>query len=269
MPRTDAELEKRFTDEQIAILEKLNRRDREHLVRAEPRVPGLVVPATWESGETRYSPLPSSYPGAEAPPKLIVVDQPLQAFGAYEYDRLVRWGPVSTGRRQTPTPSGRFNLTWKAKSRVSTDNDAWLLKWYFNFINERGVSFHQFDLPGYAASHACVRLLERDATWLYEWGDQWVLDATGRSVVQPGTPVVIVGAPVYDGPPPWTLVSGAPPALTPQPRPAPAARTHGRRGTAPPGRYGGDRASSRDARSADRTADPTAVPMPCASDRSR
>jgi hypothetical protein len=124
-------------------------------------------------------------------------------IGAYEQGRLVRWGPVSTGRRETRTPSGAFHLTWRSKGRNSTDNAAWFLPWYFNFHNERGISFHQFDLPGYPASHACVRLLERDATWLYGWGDQWTLDEAKRRVVTPGTPVLIIGEYDYGSPPPW------------------------------------------------------------------
>ena len=60
-------------------------------------------------------------------------------------------------------------------------------------MNERGVSFHLFDLPGYPASHACVRLLLRDAQWLYGWGEQWKLDETKRKVTTPGTPVVVLG----------------------------------------------------------------------------
>jgi hypothetical protein len=117
----------------------------------------------------------------------------MQAFGAYEFGRLVRWGPVSTGRKDTPTPIGIFNLTWKAKQRRSTDNEQWLLRWYFNFVNARGVSFHEFDLPGYPASHACVRMLQRDAEWLYSWGEQWKLDPDRRHVAVPGSLVLIVG----------------------------------------------------------------------------
>ena len=96
---------------------------------------------------------------------------------------------MSSGRAETPTPSGAYYLTWRSRKRTSTDNDAWILEWYFNFINERGISFHQFDLPGYAASHACVRLLRRDAEWLYGWGEQWQLEEGGRKVRRTGTPV--------------------------------------------------------------------------------
>jgi len=203
LPKTPAEISKRFTPAQIDVLEMLNRRDREHLVRVEPPVPGLVVPEEWSDDPLTYSPFPASWPAAESYAKAIVVHQPMQAFGAYESGRLVRWGPVSTGRKETPTPEGSFNLTWRARSRRSTDNQDWLLEWYFNFVNERGVSFHLFDLPGYPASHACVRLLLRDAQWLYGWGEQWKLDDTRRLVTVAGTPVLIQGTYAFGAPAPW------------------------------------------------------------------
>jgi lipoprotein-anchoring transpeptidase ErfK/SrfK len=204
--RTAAELARRFTPAQLDVIEMLNRRDREHLIRAEPPIPGIVVPSEWVDDTLAYAPFPSVWPAVEASVKALVVHQPTQAFAAYESGRLVKWGPVSTGRKETPTPTGQFNLTWRARSRRSTDNQDWLLEWYFNFVNERGVSFHLFDLPGYPASHACVRLLRRDAEWLYRWGEQWTLDDTHRVVVTPGTPVLILGVYRYDGPTPWTSI---------------------------------------------------------------
>ena len=229
-PRTAAELAKRFTPAQLDIIEMLNRRDREHLIRADPPVPGLVVPTVWPEDPLAYSPFPASWPAADAYPKAIAVHQPAQAFGAYEQGRLVRWGPVSTGRKETPTPAGQFNLTWRARSRRSTDNQEWLLEWYFNFVNARGISFHLFDLPGYPASHACVRLLLRDAQWLYAWGDQWILDDSGRTVLRAGTPVVILGVYEYGAPPPWIAIEALASPLElpehlaglPSPIPAPA-----------------------------------------------
>jgi hypothetical protein len=209
MPTTAAELGERFAPWQIGLLEKLNRRDIDHLLRAEPPVPGLVVPVTWTEDELAYSPFPAEWREAEAFPKFLVVHQPQQAFAAYESGRLVRWGPVSSGRAETPTPAGQYNLTWRSRSRRSTDNAAWLLEWYFNFMNFRGISFHKFDLPGYAASHACVRLLERDAQWIYGWGDQWKLTADGQRIEVPGTPVLVVGEFAHGEPGPWTSPSGA------------------------------------------------------------
>lgn len=192
-----------FTPDQLALLEKLNRRDVTHL----RRLTTAIVPERWDGSVLDYSPLPRQWPDAAHLPRIIIVDQPMQVFGAYESGQLVRWGPVSTGRKETPTPAGSFNLTWKAKSRISTDNDQWTLKWYFNFINSRGVSFHEFDLPGQAASHACVRLLPRDAEWLYGWGEQWRISTDGRVVETPGTPVIVQGVVDFTRPTPWTDVA--------------------------------------------------------------
>ena len=203
LPKTAAELAKRFTPAQIQVLEVLNRRDRAHLLRAEPPVPGLIVPDRWSEDLLVYSPFPATWQAATASPKFLVVHQPMQGFAAYESGSLVRWGPISSGRKETPTPDGLFNLTWRARSRRSTDNQDWLLEWYFNFVNARGVSFHLFDLPGYPASHACVRLLLRDAQWIYGWGDQWKLDETKRHVTTPGTPVLVVGPYPFGSPAPW------------------------------------------------------------------
>jgi hypothetical protein len=115
---------------------------------------------------------------------------------------------VSTGRQDTPTPEGRYNLTWRSRQRRSTDNQEWLLEWYFNFVNERGVSFHLFELPGYPASHACVRLLLRDAQWIYNWGEQWTLDEH-RQMKVPGTPVWILGTYSFGKPAAWLTTAPA------------------------------------------------------------
>jgi hypothetical protein len=209
-PKTPAELDQRFTPAQIETLEMLNRRDREHLLRPTPRVPGIVVPETWEDDVLKYSPFPVQWPAVADVPKALVVSQPIQAFAAYERGRLVRWGPTSTGRKDKQTPEGVYHLTWRSRKRRSTDNQAWLLEWYFNFVNERGVSFHLFELPGYPASHACVRLLQRDAQWVYEWGEQWTLSADKRYAEKEGSLVVILGTYAFGSPAPWLAVDRMP-----------------------------------------------------------
>lgn len=200
----DKKLRERFTPEQLALLEKLNRRDLEHLVRAER----IVVPEDFSLDELQYSPLPQTYPLAEPHPKFLVVDQPSQVFGVYENGRLVRWGPVSSGRKDKPTPSGLFHLNWRSPGRHSTDDEDWYMRWYYNFHNGRGLAFHQLELPGRPASHACVRLLERDARWIYDWGEGWVLDERRWNVVTPGTPVLILGEYDFASPPPWLSLDG-------------------------------------------------------------
>jgi lipoprotein-anchoring transpeptidase ErfK/SrfK len=191
------DLATRFTPHELAVLEKLNRADVKHLSRLET----MVIPSEWRS-ERDYSPFPQKYEAAAALPKLLIVDQPSQAFAAYEFGQLVHWGPTSTGRQARPTPSGRYHLNWHARTRTSTLSGEWRLNWYYNFHNTRGLAFHEFDLPGVPASHACVRLLARDAMWIFKWGDSWTLDATGQ-LASPGTPVVILGSYNFSAPPPF------------------------------------------------------------------
>lgn len=191
------DLAARFKPQQLEVLEKLNRADVKHLSRLEK----VVIPSDWRD-ESAYSPFPQQYAAAAALPRVLIVDQPSQAFAAYEFGQLVHWGPTSTGREARPTPSGRYDLNWRARTRASTLSGEWRLNWYFNFHNRRGLAFHEFDLPGVPASHACVRLLARDAAWIYKWGESWTLDAKGQ-LASAGTPVVILGQYAFGAPPPW------------------------------------------------------------------
>ncbi len=182
-----------FDARQIALLEKLNRADRNHLA----RLPVLVVPDEWGLDELAYSPMPAFSPwAAQHAGKALIVDIPGQVFGAYEDGMLVRWGPVSSGRRGHDTPPGLDHLSWRARVRRSSINRNWVMEWYFNFDPQRGMALHKYTLPGRPASHACVRLLERDARWLFGWGEP---SGAGRR----GTPVLIVGSYDFDSPPPW------------------------------------------------------------------
>jgi hypothetical protein len=63
---------------------------------------------------------------------------------------------------------------WKAEETINfTFNDEWGSGTTTSKINSGG--FSQYALPGYPASHSCLRLQERDARYLYDWADQWVL----------------------------------------------------------------------------------------------
>jgi hypothetical protein len=107
------------------------------------------------------------------------------------------------GAKKTKTPVGKFHTNWKSKRQISTDNSDWILPWYFNLINATGVSFHQFELPGFPASHSCIRLRQVDAEYIYYYGEQWKLDETGRQILQEGTPVIIFGEYPFGKTRPW------------------------------------------------------------------
>lgn len=187
---------------------KLNRRDLAHVRRGDtlwlPDSLGLL------RDSLALSPFPRRLASADSLPKLLLVSLRVQAFGAYERGHLRRWGPTSTGRDSLQTPAALFHANWKDEERTSTFNDEWLLKWYVNLENYLGISLHLFDLPGYPASHSCVRLALDDARWLYAWCDTWRLSSDRRKVERHGSPVLVFGAYAYDRRPPWRALATDP-----------------------------------------------------------
>lgn len=193
---------KTYTESERDIILALNRIDYQNI----PVNDTLIVPDTFLVNLINYSPFPKEIKILDSIPKLILFSYPIQAFAAYDSGNLIRWGPTSMGKRSTPTPTGLFHTNWKAKETVSTENEEWLLLWYFNLENKRGVSIHQFELPGHPASHACARLKADDAEWIYYWADQWIITDDGESVVAYGTPVIIFGKYDFRAKPPWTAL---------------------------------------------------------------
>jgi hypothetical protein len=161
----------------------------------------IVIPKTF--GLSNGIPFPLEVAAAADIEKLLVINQRVQAFGAYELGRLVRWGPTSTGKQSTKTANGLFSTNWKGEEVKSSFDDEWILKYNFNFDNFEGIGFHQYAMPGYPASHSCVRLLLEDAMWLYEWADQWILSLDERSRLAHGTPVLIFDDYAFGETAPW------------------------------------------------------------------
>ncbi len=192
------QLKDKFSPENLKLILALNRVDFEHVW----KVDTLVVPDTFIEDLKRYSPFPDSLILIKDIPKLIFFSYYSQMFAAYEYGNLVRWGSTSMGKRSTPTPTGLYFTNWKAKQTISTENPDWKLNWYFNLDNARGVSLHQYDLPGFPASHACMRLYEEDAHWFYDWAEQWIL-IDDHNIAAYGTPVIIFGSYPFGKRKPW------------------------------------------------------------------
>ncbi len=181
-----------------AVICALNRMDAYHLGRAD----SLVIPNIITEDFLRYTPFPTECSSLKEIPKCILISYPLQAFAGYENGKLIRWGPVSLGKQSSPTPLGLFYCNWKSRKTVSTINPEWIMEWYINLDNRLGVSMHQYDLPGYPASHACVRLLKHDAVFLYRWTDSWQLK-DDWNILRYGTPVLIFGSYVFKTSSPW------------------------------------------------------------------
>lgn len=183
------------------LLAIINRVDDRHL----NRLDSFLVPDRFDLPASEYLPFPLYSDSLKVFRKIILFSYPAQTFAAYEAGKLVLSGPTNMGKKATQTPTGLFFCNWKSKETRSTVNAEWVLKWNFNVSNMGGVGFHQYDLPGYPASHSCMRLLEDHARFLYSWADQWKLTSDGK-LAWKGTPVVIFGAYPFGEPRPWFVL---------------------------------------------------------------
>ena len=163
----------------------------------------LIIPTEFDLDFRAYSPFPHYYVGGKDFAKLFIIDKQVQAWAAYEYGKLKRWGVVNTGAKESPTPKGRYNFNWKTEYRVSTlspPDEPWEMYWVFNFHHARGIHVHQFAFPtGGPTSHGCVRLIDDDAKFIYDWADSWKTtlgDGPGSEagkILEQGTTVLVVG----------------------------------------------------------------------------
>ncbi|MES2766003.1 MAG: L,D-transpeptidase [Bacteroidota bacterium] len=184
---------------------KINRKDRKHVRKGDT----LIIPTTM-GREIDFSPFPMEISALAEIPKMMFISQRVQAVAAYENGKLVRWMPTNTGKKATQTPTGLKHTNWRSKKRNSTVDHSWVLEWYFNLTND-GVSLHKYELPGYPASHSCVRLLEHDAKWIYDWADAWILLKTSGKVAE-GTPVIIMDKYEFGKRKPWMKLAEDPEA---------------------------------------------------------
>lgn len=108
---------------------------------------------------------------------ILLINLRLHAFAAYdEYGRLLHWGPVSGGKgwcpdvgRRCRTPYGKFYIISKGGAGcVSTKYPVGVggapMPYCMFFYG--GYAMHGSFLPGYHASHGCVRMFTEDAKWL-------------------------------------------------------------------------------------------------------
>lgn len=116
-------------------------------------------------------------------PVAIIVSLPQQR--AYVYRNGVRIGTstVSTGRNGYETPSGIYTILQKRREHYSNLYDDAPMP-FMQRLTWDGLALHAGGLPGYPASHGCVRLPEKFAERLF-------------AATEPGTVVVIAAAETF------------------------------------------------------------------------
>src|SRR6516225_3522000 len=90
-------------------------------------------------------------------PIMAIVSIKSQQVTFYDADGWILRAPVSTGTTGRETPAGLFAIIEKDKDHHSTlYDDAWMPN--MQRITWNGIALHGGPLPGYAASHGCVRM---------------------------------------------------------------------------------------------------------------
>jgi lipoprotein-anchoring transpeptidase ErfK/SrfK len=103
--------------------------------------------------------------------RCIVISLSSQFLGVYKKGFLKASYPVSTGIPDYETPVGKYKVlssspsaNVKFKKIFSFTYRVWM-RWPLSIGHE--IYIHAGDLPGYPASHGCVRLMRRDAFKLF------------------------------------------------------------------------------------------------------
>jgi hypothetical protein len=96
-------------------------------------------------------------PAPPAGPLFFVISLNNQHVSVYSNDGLYERSPVSTGQPGHPTPRGIFTIVGKERMHHSNIYSGAPMP-YMQRITWSGVAMHEGVLPGYAASHGCIRL---------------------------------------------------------------------------------------------------------------
>jgi hypothetical protein len=105
----------------------------------------------------QHEPVEATAPREAGEPIMAVVAIKSQRVTFYDADGWILRAPVSTGTTGRETPAGVFAVIEKDKDHHSSMyDDAWMPN--MQRITWNGIALHGGPLPGYAASHGCVRM---------------------------------------------------------------------------------------------------------------
>lgn len=90
-------------------------------------------------------------------PVMVLVSVPLQTIQVYRNGILVGRSSVSTGTKGHSTPSGVFTILEKKETHRSTTYQGAPMP-HMQRLTWSGIAMHSGQLPGYPASHGCIRM---------------------------------------------------------------------------------------------------------------
>ena len=118
-------------------------------------------------------------------PLLAVVALREQRITIYDASGKIMESPVSSGQTGLETPSGIFSVVQKEEDHHSNLFDDASMP-FMERITWTGISLHAGVLPGYPASHGCVRMPEQFAWQLYQVSKPGMRVILVRDDIAPG-----------------------------------------------------------------------------------
>ncbi len=116
---------------------------------------------------------------------LVSIDE--QRIDVYRGADLIESSPISSGKRGNSTPTGVFSILEKRRRHFSNLYDNAPMP-FMQRLTWSGIALHQGKLPGYPASHGCIRLPRSFAKSIFGMTDR------GNHVVvtrDAATPIVV------------------------------------------------------------------------------
>ena len=112
--------------------------------------------------------------------KQIKVDLGQQKVYLFENGQVKKEYPISSGKLETPTPTGNFRVIYRSSMVYSKITDCWLPFWV-GFTDDGKYGFHEVPICkeertgikeiGKPASVGCIRLKQGDAEEFYNWAE--------------------------------------------------------------------------------------------------
>ncbi len=113
-------------------------------------------------------------------PLIIAISIERQTLKVYDANGLFAETPISTGMKGHPTPLGVFSIIQKHKLHHSNIYSGAPMP-FMQRITWSGIAMHAGALPGYPASHGCIRMPTAFAARMWKWTKMGA-----RVVITPG-----------------------------------------------------------------------------------
>jgi hypothetical protein len=145
--------------------------------------PELIVPQQRQKARPRQAKkirIPANESAKPQGPLIIAISIDRQNLRLYDANGFFAETPISTGTHDHPTPMGVFSVIQKHKFHHSNIYSGAPMP-YMQRITWSGVAMHAGVLPGYPASHGCIRMPMAFAIKMWNWTRMGA-----RVVVTPG-----------------------------------------------------------------------------------